>query len=105
MALDGTRQTLQLVGSPNGSLPEANVNFFMLVPTTPSPKITAKVTGNNISVSFATQNGYSYQLLYKNNLTDPTWTPMGGSISGDGTIHSVGDTTGIASRFYRLQIQ
>jgi hypothetical protein len=105
VTLDGTQQTLQLDGSPNGSLPEANVNFFMLVPTTPSPKITATVTGNNINVSFPTQSGYSYQLLYKNNLTDPTWTPIGGAVSGDWSVHSVGDTTGITSRFYRLQIQ
>ncbi|HXB60623.1 MAG TPA: lamin tail domain-containing protein [Candidatus Acidoferrales bacterium] len=33
--LDGSQNTLQLEGSPVGSQPEANVNFLMLVPTTP----------------------------------------------------------------------
>ncbi|MGA2867879.1 MAG: lamin tail domain-containing protein [Verrucomicrobiota bacterium] len=32
---DNSQQTLQLEGSPTGGQPEANVNFLMLVPTTP----------------------------------------------------------------------
>lgn len=39
--LDGSQNTLQLAGSPIGSQPEVNVNFLMLVPTTP---VTLSVT-------------------------------------------------------------
>jgi hypothetical protein len=92
LRLDGT--------TPN----EVNVNFLMLVPTTPKPRLTASVVGGNISISFATQTGYSYQVQYKNNLTDATWTPLGGAISGNGSIQSASDSGAGASRFYRVQV-
>jgi len=77
----------------------------MLVATAPSPKITARVVGNNVTVSFATQSGYSYQLLYKNKLTDASWTAVGGSISGNGSVQSASDTWVAGGRFYEVQIQ
>jgi hypothetical protein len=105
VTLDGSQQTLQLIGSVANSEPEANVNFFMLVATAPSPKITAQVVGNNVTVSFATQSGYSYQLLYKNKLTDATWTAVGGVISGNGSVQSGSDTWVAGGRFYAVSIQ
>jgi len=105
VTLDGSQHTLQLIGSSSNSEPEANVNFFMLVATAPSPKITARVVGNNVTVSFATQSGYSYQLLYKNKLTDASWTAVGGSISGNGSVQSASDTWVAGGRFYEVQIQ
>lgn len=105
VALDGTQQTLKLIGSPSNSEPEANVNFFMLVATTPSPNITAKVVGNTVTLSFATQTGFSYQVLYKNKLTDATWTSLGSPLSGNNSIQSATDTWVAGGRFYKLQIQ
>ena len=105
VTLDGTRQTLKLIGAPSNSEPEANVNFFMLVATTPSPNITAKVVGNTVTLSFATQTGYSYQVLYKNKLTDATWTSLGSPLAGNNSSQSVMDAWVAAGRFYRLQIQ
>ena len=100
VVLDGTPQILRLGGTTGN---EVNVNFLMLVPTTPTPKLTATVSGGMIHISFPTQNGYSYQLLYKNQLTDPTWTPLGSALSGDGTVQSAPDST-VNSRFYQVQI-
>src|SRR5204863_831327 len=37
ITLDGSQTTLQLAGSPVVGQPEVNVNFLMLVATTPSP--------------------------------------------------------------------
>jgi hypothetical protein len=105
ITLDGSRQTLQLGGSTNASQPEVNVNFFMLVPATPSPKITATVSGANITISFPTQNGYGYQLQYKIHLTDPSWTSLGGVVSGNGSVQSANDSSSNGSRFYRVQVQ
>jgi hypothetical protein len=106
VTLDGSQTTLQLGGTPTTGHDEANVNFFMLVAVTPSPKLTSVINGGNIKISVPTQNGYSYQLLYKNNLTDPIWNPMGGAIPGDGTVHTVSDSTaGQTSRFYSVQVQ
>ena len=57
-----------------------------------------------------TQLGYQYTLIYKNNLTDPAWTPLTGSgtAAGTGGIIDLSDTNSInsqAQRFYRLQMQ
>lgn len=103
VTFDGTAQTLRMGGTSGN---EVNVNFLMLVPTTPYPKITATHAGGNITLSFPAQNGYNYQVQYKNNLTDASWTPLGSPISGNNTIQSVNDSTaGNSHRFYRVQIQ
>jgi hypothetical protein len=94
-------KTLRFTGDYN-----ENVNFFMLVPVLPnSVAITASISGPNILLSFPTQAGYSYTVYYKNTLTDPNWTPLGGAVSGDGTVKTVTDGTAGSSRFYRLSIQ
>ena len=103
VTLDGSAQTLQLGGTTGN---EVNVNFLMLIPTVPKPKITATVGGGHITLSFPTTTGYSYQVLYKNNLTDATWTPLGASISGNSAVQSASDSTvGNSHRFYRVQVQ
>jgi hypothetical protein len=104
VTLDGTRATLQLEGTPVTGHDEANVNFFMLVAVTPSPTITATINGANIKVSFATQTGYSYQLQYKNQLTDVGWTPVGSPVSGNGSTNSLNDPAAGVSRFYHVQV-
>jgi hypothetical protein len=42
---------------------------------------------------------------YKNSLADPNWSPLGSSISGDGALHTVNDTIGQSSRFYRVALK
>ena len=102
VSFDGTAQTLQLGGTTGN---EVNVNFLMLVAAVPKPIVTATVGGGNITLSFPTQNGYSYQVLYKNNLTDATWTPLGGSISGNNAVQSASDSlVGNGHRFYLVQV-
>jgi hypothetical protein len=84
-----------------------NVNFLMLVPVASAPPavtLTAAHVGANIQVSFNTASGFTYQVQWKANLTDATWTSLGAPIAGDGTIKSVSDPIG-TSRFYRVSIQ
>jgi len=102
--LDGTQQTLQLGGGLSLQ-PEVNVNFFQLVPITPVPTLTAAVAGGNINVSFPTVAGYSYQVLYKVNLTDASWTPLGSALSGNGSVQSASDPAKGLSRFYQVFVQ
>jgi len=102
VTLDGSAQILRMGGTSDS---EVNVNFLMLVATTPSPKLTATVSGGNIHISFPTQNGYSYQLQYKDHLTDTSWTPLGSPLSGNGSAQSTDDPSVTGSRFYRVQIQ
>ena|GEM_PF-788093 len=105
VTLDGSANTLRYSGSPVAGQPEVNTGFFMLVPTTPSLKLTISVSGGNITISFQTQTGSNYQLQYKNNLTDATWTTLGSPISGNNAVQSVNGTATGSSRFYRVQAQ
>jgi hypothetical protein len=100
--------TLRLGGIPNASEDEANVNFLLLVKMTPSPQLAAAVASGLNSISFPTETGYNYQVQYKNNLGDATWTSLGGVVAGDWTTHSVQDPSPISAhstRFYRVQVQ
>jgi len=103
VTLDGSQATLQLEGVGNN---EANINFFMLVPTTPAPKLVAVVGGGIITISVPAQSGYSYQLQYKNNLTDVNWTSLGSPFAGNDSVYPFTDTivNGAGNRFYRVQI-
>jgi hypothetical protein len=94
-----------LSGTPVTGHDEANVGFLMLVPTTPDVKLTAAVSGANIHISFATLNGSSYQVQYKNSLNDANWTPLGGALVGNGSIQTANDSAAGNSRFYRVQVQ
>jgi hypothetical protein len=100
LSLGGTN-TFRLTSAGSQGSTEANVNFFMLV-----PPLTLKgvLSGGNINLSFLTQTGFSYQIQYKNDLSDANWSNLGNAVAGDGTTKSVSDPTA-GKRFYRLQVQ
>jgi hypothetical protein len=81
-----------------------NANFFMLVPVTVSPTISAALSGGIVNISFPTQIGATYQIQYKNHLTDSSWTALGSPVSGTGASASVQDPLGTGTRFYRAMI-
>jgi Carbohydrate binding module (family 6) len=113
--ISGNLQTITFTGSTNtlkltrDQLPfaDANVNFLMLVPAPSATQVTviASVSGGNINLSFQTQAGFSYQIEYKNDLSDFTWTPLGSPVAGDGSIKSVNDPASESRRFYRARVQ
>jgi len=103
LTFNGSTNTLQLAMEADTGA-DCNANFLMLVPSG-SIMLTATVSGGTITISFPSQNGSSYQLLYKNNLTDPVWTPIGSPVPGNGSIESINDTVGGSTRFYRVQIE
>jgi hypothetical protein len=106
VTLDGSPVTLRYSGSTVPGQPELNTGFFMLAATTPDVILTATRSGGNIVISFPTQNGHSYQVEYKNNLSDPGWTPLGSAIAGNGSVQSASDSIGGRSaRFYRIHVQ
>jgi hypothetical protein len=100
---DGSAKTIKLLVVNAGF----NMNFFMLSPvesaSVAKPTLTAKISGQNIVVSFPTQSGVSYQLVYRNSLTDTTETSVGSPVVGDGTTKTISDTLGQSYRFYRVK--
>jgi hypothetical protein len=57
-----------------------------------------------VVLSFSTGSGSTYQVQYKTQLSDATWTPLGSPIVGTGSTQTVQDSLAAASRFYRVQI-
>ena len=103
--LNGSTNTLKLTRAATG--PDVNVNFFMLAPA-PAPGqtvLSAVISGSNINLSFLSQAGFSYQIQYKDNLTDSTWIALGSPVAGDGTLKTVSDSAGGQHRFYRAFVQ
>ena len=104
----GGVETLQVTapaGSAEGSM---NGHFYMFAPyvaASPFP-VKASVSANTISIIFPTQIGYGYTVYYSTSLNPANWQILGSSVTGDGTVQTVTDsTTGGAQRFYRVQAQ
>jgi hypothetical protein len=60
--------------------------------------------GTNVTISVDSVAGLSYQLEYKNLLTDPVWTPIAPGVAGSGGSMSLVDTNTplTPTRFYRV---
>lgn len=106
VTLSGTN-TLRLTRTSGG---DANVNFLMLLP---AQKAIGGVTlgaapgldGKSINLTFDTQTGLTYTVYYKDDLANAAWTQLGSSVAGDGSTHSVSDSTSGSHRYYRLMVQ
>jgi hypothetical protein len=69
------------------------------------PVLNLQVSGNNLLLDWPTALGQSYQLEYKNNLTDPTWLPLGNPVPGTGNPVTTTNTLNTNSNcFFRLVI-
>ena len=92
VTLNGSTNTLRLTDG------GANLNFLML---TPALVLSAAPSGGSIHLSFGTQPGFNYSVVYKNSLTDSTWTTLS-TVPGDGTVQTVSQAMSAPSRYYRL---
>jgi hypothetical protein len=68
----------------------------------PTFSINAGVSGSNACISFPTESWHSYQLQYKNAVTDPGWSNLGGPVGGNDTLLKIDTSTAPTSRFYRV---
>lgn len=94
MTLGGV-ETLRVTSGGN-----VNANYFMLV-AVKSITISATTSGTNAVVSFPTQTGSSYSVLYRNSLTTGNWALLA-TVPGDGTVKSVSDPMTGSQRFYKV---
>jgi len=80
-----------------------NMSFSASVPL-PVP-LTVQAAGTNLFLNWPGVAGQTYQLEYKNNLTDPTWTPLGNPVTGTGGTLALTLNTGTSpQRFFRLRL-
>jgi hypothetical protein len=88
-----------------------NSLFYMLTPATAPASafsVSAVISGTNIQISIPTQSGHNYTVWYANSVTNPlsSWTQVGGTITGDGSVHVVSQSvTGNTQGFYRVEAQ
>jgi hypothetical protein len=70
----------------------------------PNPTFSLSVgaSGPGMSISVPTESWHSYQLQYKNALTDPTWSNLGSPFGGIDTLQTITDPTSATSRLYRV---
>lgn len=95
-------ETLQATGSGQ------NANFYMLVPvaTQPNaPQLSASVSTGSIVINIPTQLGFTYTVMYKNHLSDSTWTPLGGGVAGTGSTVSVTNSMAQAQQYFKVSVQ
>jgi beta-glucosidase len=78
-----------------------NANFYMLIPA-PTPRNIAIYSSNSIPVlSFPTQNGVNYLVVYKDRLNDAYWKLLM-PVAGDGSDKVILDTANQTQRFYKV---
>jgi hypothetical protein len=61
--------------------------------------------GTNIDLHLPTESWHSYQLQYRNALTNPIWSNLGSAFKGDDTLDTIISPALSSSRFYRVVAQ
>jgi len=106
---NGNRVTVSLNGRATLRLTSAgNVNplFFMLTPAlTPAAfNIGTAQSGGSIQIAVPTTFGFNYTIWQASSL-DGTWTQLGTSFAGDGTVHQISQPNNGGQMFYRVIAQ
>ena len=78
----------------------ATANCLWLNPTF---SISDAVIGAGASITFPSESWHSYQLQYKNALTDPSWTNLGSPVGGNDVLQLIDDSTPATNRFYQIE--
>jgi hypothetical protein len=80
-----------------------NLSFSASVPL-PVP-MTLQLAGTNLVFNWEGVAGQTYQLEYKNNLTDPAWTALGNAVTGTDATLTLTNTLGaLSQRFFHLRL-
>jgi beta-glucanase (GH16 family) len=66
--------------------------------------LSAARAGSDVELSFETQAGQSYEVLYKTDLTETSWSLLQ-DVTGDGTIMSVFDPISSPAGYYLVEAQ
>ena len=82
--INGTGATL------SSAVNTAKANYLWLNPTF-SASAGLDITGTNIAITLPTESWHTYQLQYKNNVTDPSWSNLGGLFGGNDLQETITD--------------
>jgi hypothetical protein len=80
-----------------------NLSFSANVAPPPLNQLTIEASGTNLFLNWLGVAGQSYHIEYTDNLTSPTWTPLGDPLTGTGGTLTVSNNFGVSpQRFFRL---
>jgi hypothetical protein len=80
-----------------------NLSFSASIPL-PVP-LNIQPSGTNLWLTWPGVAGQSYQLEYKNDLTDPAWTPLGSPVMGTGATLTLTNSFGASAQsYFRLRL-
>jgi hypothetical protein len=81
-----------------------DLRFSASVPL-PLPLSITQSSATSLRLSWPAAIGQTYQLEYKNNLTDPAWTSLGNPVTGTGASLTATNNFGASTqRFFRLRL-
>lgn len=93
--------TAHAEGPGSGSVFVDAMRLLRKVPVT----VSAAKVGSNLTLSWPSELSSSYQVVYKDNLTDASWTPIGSVVTGDGTVKTASFAATGSKRFYSVLTQ
>jgi hypothetical protein len=93
--INGTGATL------DSGVTTATANYLWQNPTF-SINAGLDITRTNIALMFPTESWHTYQLQYKNALTDPSWSNLGSLFGGDDTLDTITVSISADEGFYRI---
>jgi hypothetical protein len=85
------------------NLADSWLNYFVFVPVPPITLASAASDGTTFSFSFNSEQNVHYTIQYKDAIASPAWTSLTNLVVGTGAALTVSDSTGGASRLYRIQ--
>lgn len=90
--------TLHAVGGGPGSVYVDAARLMKKLPVT----VDSSVSGGSIQLSWLSQGDTDYQVVYKDNLNDPAWLPLGELIVGDGKVKTTQYPLTGSQRYYQV---
>jgi hypothetical protein len=111
--LDSINYGLQSVGASEGRFPDGAEWVYPMATPTPGAanvlsapmqlRLLSPDSSGYLSFSFSSLPGVTYQLQFKNALSDPQWTDLGLPVAGTGATLTLSDSiAGKSQRYYRL---
>jgi hypothetical protein len=89
------------LAGPNFSGPATAYNIW----SQPTFSLNAGAIGSGASITLPTESWHTYQLQYKDSLSDPVWLNLGSPVSGNDTLQTIVDPTPGSTRVYRVGYQ
>ena len=84
----------------NGTI-EADLNGLQI---TPAQFAITNLSRSNSVITLPTQNGFSYQVQYRTNLSQAAWTDLGNPMPGNGGVLAVSGPAAAPTAYFRVQM-